>query len=298
MGSYSTSTENYFQREIKASEVLFDKEGCSLWIRKEQQLLKLSASLEIVTTLDSNESFLGEETLGGLIGTRSDHFWNYRNHQGELVAQLPAIAQFPLQTQGGLESGFWVLDFYEKEKKLLLIHYNSSGKLIWSHTVSSGLDLWKKPRLFFDPKKNLLWIGYTVTTSTNIYSPRVELWATHGERLNTYDYPHKGVLQDACLTAQGHFLISRDIPSAPYTAPLFSFIDSWDPLVTVTQIDKSLENDLIPSISCNQDQIWALHSSLFGGENTRLELSDPVKKSKLVLSLKDPAWKIHACSLE
>lgn len=298
LGTFSTDTGLTIREDFSVLETLFDKKKCLLWIKKDNQFLRLTDSLEISTTINGHGSFLGDEMLQGYFWTFSDDLWTYRNQNGEPLANIASISQFPSNARGDEQNGFWVLDFNKAENILTLVHYKLDGSIIWSRTVSNDSHLWHKPKLFFDSSRKLLWIAFTVTTSSNIYSPRVEVWSTNGERLYQHEYSHKGVLQDACLTSQGDFLISRDIPSHPYTAPLLSFIDSFNSLFEVTPLYKSPENDLIPSLSCNLDQVWSLHRSLFGGENSHLDLDSTKKKRKLVLSLKAPAWKIHACSLE
>ncbi|MFM8269385.1 MAG: hypothetical protein ACKN9V_04280, partial [Pseudomonadota bacterium] len=248
--------------------------------------------------LSTSESLLGSEILDNIFISTSEEIWTLRNAQGIPIRQFPALASQPVQLQGNRKSGFWSLQFQKENNFLEVIYFNSRGEVIWSKPVSKNTDLWSQPKLNYISKRDQLWISYTTASIHHAYSPLVELWNSKGEKIKIFPYSDRGVLLDTCKTVNDEFLVSRDIPSSPYTVPLFSFLELLTPDSKPKSIYQAGDNYLISSIQCRPDAIWALQKSVLGSQSTLLVELSPKMEEKNVIVLKEPAWKIHACSLQ
>lgn len=283
---------------ITPKSSLVDPATCTLWVQSENHLLQVLPSFQIKKDIVSSEALLGSETIEGLFISFTDKHWSFRNLEGNIVETFPSLASHPTQLQGTRKAGFWSLDFQEDENRLDLISFNAQGKHRSSWVISDQPELWSEPRLNWVQNTDQLWISYTASSMAHAYSPIVELWNTKGEKLKTLAYSDRGILLDTCTTVNHEFLLARDIPSSPYTVPLFSFLE----LLTSSEKPKSLyqghDNNLISSIQCRSNAIWTLQKSVLGGQSTLLVELSPKMEEKNVLPLKEPAWKIHACSLQ
>ncbi|NBX76809.1 MAG: hypothetical protein EBQ92_09660 [Proteobacteria bacterium] len=283
---------------LDAQTSLVDEKTCALWVQSQGRLFQLQPGISIQKEITTPENLLGSKTKENLFLTFSDKFWTVRDTDGNGVRSFPALANHPVNFEGDSSIGFWSLDFNQEKNNLDLIHFNLDGQRFWSKPVSKNVELWSQPRLNLIPSSDQLWISFTVSSTSHAYSPYVELWNSAGEMKKTFPFPDRGLLLDACTTANESFLISRDIPSSPYTVPLFSFLELLSPSTAPKSIYQAFDNYLISSLQCQPDVIWTLQKSVLGGQTTRLVELSPKMEEKNVLPLKEPAWKIHACSLQ
>ena len=278
-------------------QTVLDPSDCSLWVQSSSSLLKIKSDLTKDFEIGTALNLLGDTVSRNSFLTSEGEKWQIRNEKGIAFSTFPAPAVFPKSLQGDPESGFWVLDLKEKEKLLELVHFDKKGTIHWKQVVSEKSEIWGSPVLRLDSTSQILWIAFTVTSTDHIYSPRVELWSTSGIRLNSFQATHRGVLFDACLQSPGHLVSASDLPSSPYTAPLFSFLDLFDSSFSPKRIHTTNENWLIPSIQCSSSQVWMLKTSLFGGTDHQLVKWSSAQGEKIQFIFKEPAWKIHHCSL-
>lgn len=283
---------------ISAKKSLVDPETCNLWVQSQNRLLQISPNLEIQKEISTPDSLLGAEVLDGIFFSTSHESWTLRDKAGESVRIFPSLISSPETLQGNLKSGFWSLQFLREKNVLEIIHFDSEGQMLWKRPVSTKVELWSDPKLNLLTKQDQLWISYTASSNSHAYSPVVELWTPRGDKLKTFSYSDRGLLLDACTTDDEAFLISRDIPSSPYTIPLFSFLELLTPDTKPKTLYQASDNYLINSLQCRSNVIWALQKSVLGGQNTLLVELSAKMEEKRVLPLKEPAWKIHACSLQ
>ncbi|NBT58236.1 hypothetical protein EBT16_05580 [bacterium] len=295
---YSPNQEVQTLEGISAQSSLVDPKTCHLWVQSQEGLLQIFPSLKVQTKTTSKEKILGSEILEDFFITFSDTSWTVRALSGDPVRSFPSLASQPVGLQGNKQIGFWSLQFDREENHLDLIHFDEFGKLLWSKPVSQSAELWSLPKLILIPALDQIWIGFTASSTTHAYSPMVELWTTNGERVKKYPFSDRGLLLDTCTTPNQDFLLARDIPSSPYTVPLFSFIELLSPSEKPKLLYQAFDNYLISSLQCSSDGFWVLQKSVLGGQKPLLvELSGQMQE-KIVHSLKEPAWKIHACSLQ
>lgn len=276
---------------------IVDPSDCSLWVQTPGSLSKINTQLQKEFPTTTSLALLGDSVTRNSFLSSNGESWQIRNKDGIEFSTFPSPVAFPRSLQGDPENGFWVLDFKEREKLLELVHFDKKGNIHWKKLVSAKTELWGNPVLRFDSSSQELWIAYTVTSADHVYSPRIELWSTSGKHLNTFQSTQRGLLFDACLQSPGQLVSASDLPSSPYTAPLFSFLDLFDFSFSPKRIHTTDENWLIPSIQCSFSQVWMLKTSLFGGTNHQLAEWSLSGGEKIHLIFKEPAWKIHVCSL-
>jgi hypothetical protein len=237
--------------------------------------------------------------MGNSFFTCLNENWTQRNTQGQILNQFHAPIVSPTGLIGNNQEGYWTLDFQEKNKSLKLVHLSSKGQVHWEKTISEKKELWGTPKLHGSKDSSQLWISFSVTSPEHVYSPRVEIWSTSGDKIKTLQFSEKGLLLDSCLIENNTLLVSRDIPSYPYTAPLFTFLEKLDSNLSSQAIYKGPLNDLVPTIHCvDETHLWLVHKSLFDSEASWLGLLVSDSQEEKLLTLKEPAWKMHSCSLE
>lgn len=273
-------------------------DNCHLWIQTGTQLLELSPSLQINTQIDSNDEILGDKLTDGLWLTVNEEIWTLRDKIGRVQSQFPAVTPAPQRLVSFSPDIFWTLDFKKELNSLNLVSFDSTGKLIISRSVSKKAELWTSPFLVAPLGTREIWIGYTAGTPSHSYSPQLERWSESGEMLNKHLFSHRGLFLGMALTPVNSIMIARDIPSDPFTVPLFTFIDEMDHLFDLNPLFSLEDNFIIRSMDSNERSIWTYEKSILGDTNKKIVKRDFFSSQEKVFPIKESAWKIHACSVQ
>jgi len=295
---YTPGKAPLHQANISAETTLLDAASCLLWVQSQNRIQALNPSLHVVHQFESNETLLGDQAQPEGFFTRSKTQWTLRSHEGKPLKTFKAPLEEPRELVGTLNSGFWMLQLDSTESNLNLVHWSPQSALSWKQTLSAGAEIWGEPKLIWDPVRHSLWVGYSSTTPDHPYAPILELWSTHGSRKHQKIFSEKGLFLDGCLLPHGELAIARDLPSAPYTVPLFSVFEQFNPDFLNQPLFQAAQNQLVRSMYCAQGKVWSLQNSMFGGSPTQLTEWRADGSEQILMSQKDPAWKIHACSLQ
>lgn len=298
IGFYSPGKALLHKTNISAETTLLDEASCLLWVQSQNRFQAFDPSLHVVHQFESNETLLGSQAQPEGFFTRSKTHWTLRSREGTPLQTFKAPLEAPQEFAGNLDSGFWMLQLDSSESTLNLVHWSPQSALSWNQTLSAGPEIWGKPKLIWDPLRHSLWVGYSSTTPDHAYAPVLELWSTTGARKHQKIFSEKGLFLDGCLLPNGELAIARDLPSAPYTVPLFSVFEQFAPDFLNQPLFQATQNQLVHSMACSQGKIWSLQSSMFGGSPTQLTEWMADSAEQILMSQKDPAWKIHACSLQ
>lgn len=292
--------ETHYQvlTDIEPKSSLIDPVTCNLWVQSKTELLKLNTQLQVLKRIPSAERILGNTLLEDSFFTIQENQWTQRDREGNPIQNFKSPLSFPIDWVGNTQMGFWTLDFQESQKKLSLVHMNHSGQAIWDKTISEKRDLWGTPQLHWSSDHSWLWVGFTASSPEHAYSPQLDLWLDSGRRLKTLQFSERGLLLGSCLQKDGSIWVARDLPSSPYTAPLYTHLEKVGSDMDYQLLFRAPLNDLIPALQCRDQQVWLTHQSLFQSDPSWLGFFSHPSSEKKLLVLKEPAWKMHACSLE
>jgi len=289
-------TSSVTQHSVQSS--LVDPRTCHLWIQTGQEFLELTPSLKVMKRIESSDRILGYKLKGDLWISLNNGIWDVRTFDGQIQSRLPAPIENPVDLELIDSKDFWTLSFNEQDKRLELVSFNSQGNILSSHLISSKAELWHRPYLLRNPHSEELWVGYTMGTATHAYSPKIERWSLRGKKLNEHLFPHRGLLLGIATSPNNSILLARDIPSSPFTVPLFTFIDEINPFFQFATLFSLEDNYIIRSLDSEDRWIWSYETSILGSTEKRIVKRDFYSGQEKVFTVKDAPWKIHACSLQ
>ncbi len=306
--------ENYvlFQNENKTPVVktgieplswVFDKSACRLWVTSDKGL-KLSSYRR--GYLESEREFSGtlisEIENNQFFSLSSDfkkvHLWN---SEGELVSELSHPGGAYLKRIGRLSSdNFWTLNQGARsgsKQDLWLSRLDEKGQVINELTVETRSELWGASKVILNESTGTLWLGYSMTTPQHTYSPQIKKISSHWTIEDSYQWKDRGLFFDSCLDREGNVWVARDIPTMPYTVPVYSFLEKLlESSVSHSGLDLDT-NLLVDSMTCHEDAIYLAVRSILGGENKQILKwsKDSGKRPETVLRLPDKAQQIWVC---
>ena len=102
---------------------------------------------------------------------------------------------------------------------------------------------------------------------------------------------------DGCLEENGVFLMARDIPTMPFTVPVYSFIERLQKEGDAKPILDLDLNLLVDSMACKPNSLYAAVHSILGGEARQVIKWDKndLKSSEIILNLPGRANKMWVC---
>lgn len=277
---------------------LVDPDTCHLWFQTGNKLMKMGPNLEVIHRIDSTDQILGDKLTTGYWISVNQDIWTLRDKKGHTQSRFPA----PFSAPSGLVSlnpnSFWSLDFKKENNSLRLISFDLGGNVLASYPVSKKAELWSLPFLLTPPGTNELWIGYTAGTMSHSYSPQLERWSTEGKILNKLSFSHRGLFLGMVLTPRNTVIIARDIPSDPFTVPLYTFIDEFNRFFDSNPLFSIEDNYIIRSLDSYDRSLWTYEQSILGSANKKIVKRDFISSQEKIFQIKESAWKIHACSVQ
>lgn len=182
------------------------------------------------------------------------------------------------------------------EKRIWVKTYDQSFLPQKEFEVISSATLWNQPKALLDNSNQLIWVGYTTNSAHFPYSPSLAAFDFTGEKKKNYVWNHKGIFFDLALTPNG-ILMSRDLPSAPFTLPVYSFVDEISPLSPPKPVYEAEMNYLIEHLAVQLNKVWMIARSMHSAQGSRLVVWDKSSsKTEVVASLKEPVKKLFVCN--
>ncbi len=177
----------------------------------------------------------------------------------------------PLQLSRVRSSGgqTWGLFLNADENRIWLRHFDENFQGTKDLAVATPKVIWGNPRFLISPESSNLWVGYSSSGATAPYTPIIKTLNSQGKALHEYSFKEKGLFFDFCLEGDG-VLMARDIPTAPYTVPVYSFLEELSGGGAKKAVYSAATNDFIDSLGCTQHTVWMAQRSIFGSEGSYL----------------------------
>ncbi|MCB0405760.1 MAG: hypothetical protein KDD51_13340, partial [Bdellovibrionales bacterium] len=184
---------------------------------------------------------------------------------GELVADGAVENGNELQRAVYTNGHYWLL--FQKQRRLWLEEWTQELSYLRSVSLVDGRDLWKAPVIL--SASSGLWVGFSVTSNSHAYSPVVARVDTDGKILEFFSWQEKGLLF-ALAVLGADVLISRDVPSSPFTLPVYSHIELLKPNSTPQPYFSAETNWFVDAMAVGQQGLWTAERSIHSGTGSRL----------------------------
>lgn len=249
----------------------FDPQGCRLWVQDGESVALFFPtgtrhSVPLNVTLVSDQIANAIFLLDGTTLIRAD-----ANGVLQERSTDPAFAQ--LKRVVPAACGFWGVQ-REGRGSLTMLEISHSLKLAQKTELAKGHELWAREKLL-PGLDGMVWLGYSITTPSAIYSPRVDLIRPGGDIVATSAFQGKGLFFDACVAPDDRLVVSRDLAgSSEFTVPISSFVDAIDREGRTETLFAADTNQLIDAVACSTQSVFLAQHSILGGGNTRLSRID------------------------
>lgn len=248
-----------------------DEKSCRLWVVTEDGVLASFSPRRSAGIAEEGVDQILSEVEGGYFYTRGrdQRTLEQRTAEGTVAKSWPKPWVKSAQTIVRHGGRAWALS--NDDKKIWLSHLDADLNETKQTVVSENFELWGDTRVYLDAETKSLWVGFTRTTLTHIYSPSVRRFDFEGNALSEYVGKERGLFFDACLDAGRGLLFSRDLPSdSGYTVPLHSFLETLSPDAQVKGEYAAETNYFIDSLGCRPDRVYMLQRSIFGSDGNHL----------------------------
>lgn len=267
----SPNPEQDLQFKADSSAVSIDSKSCQAWMKTEEGLHKVdfrgNSLLNVPFHIEG--IILSHANPKGEFLTATAGQWRVQNSEGQVVLEMPRPTNRALHVTPWQGDSAWYLT-EGKENELILGKIPANGET-QRFSISKGVDLWGNVRVQADSVHKRVWIGYSATTSEHIYSPILELRDWEGNLIFKKEISERALFFDSCLSEDGKLIFSRDLPTMPYTVPLYSYIESLSADGTLERLYTASENQFLDSISCGTgNTVYALQRSIFGSDGQRI----------------------------
>jgi len=283
----------------KISSEGFDSETCSLWTR-EADTGKLSAlAPKAKRELPGVSGEILSDWTGTDFLTRSQDGKSVerRDRDGKVLETVGASwAGEAVRVVSTPDGKRWAL--LSRAEHLVLLHLDEKYGTRKETPIAKSTDFWGTAKILVDTKGRKLWVGYAATRPGLIYSPHVARLDFEGKVEAVYQWKEKGLFFDACLDEEFSILASRDIPSSPYTLPVYSTLESLASDGEIKTRYEAETNYFIDALACQTDRVLMVQRSIFGSDGSYLVNWSrvPGASTQRLLRLPGPARRLYACS--
>jgi hypothetical protein len=280
---------------VDAHSWSLDGEECLLWVAEKDSddLMVLSPNgpssrgkVRRILSKLSNKKFLTLSTKGLL---------QERDENGTVLTERSVSWLTDAESVTATQTGAVVLHRNDDARKLWLSHLNLKSEFMKTSVLSQGRDIWGNSRMEWDPTTQSLWVGYAITSGGHSYTPVVNRLNEEGKIQSTISWKERGLLFDICVEPMGGLLISRDVPTSPFTVPLKSFVEKLPQTGKPEVIYSAPQNEIIDSLSCDPERLYFAQHSLLGGGSSLRVWERETKKIKEITKLRGRARKIFSC---
>ena len=252
-----------------------DSKLCRLWVEDEitRQLWKIDTdgSAEPVTTGARIISDLRDGRWLTLLGTQTIQ---ERDASGLVLNSWKvdwANGVKRIHLLGNAQS--LVLNHIEssnRKSELSVLRFDKEWNKIQTYLVESQAELWGGFDFQVDESRQNLWLGYAKTTPSHVYSPQVGHFDLNGTAKTIKSFNERGLFFGSCLSPEGTYLMARDIPSAQFTVPVYSFLEKF---IAGGQSSTALNletNLLVDALACDSEAVSIASHSILNASKTEL----------------------------
>lgn len=285
---------------VRSKSWALDSSSCRLWLTDEsgKRLRSFVHGVEsesqafegrIVSDVEKHH-FFTKTDLGEI---------QLRSSSGSILSTIEAKnSQFITKIREGASGELWTLNqgkIDTQRDSFWLSQINSVTGTNKNIFIESDIDLWGTTDLVLDDKLGHLWVGYSSATPKHTYSPRVKLFSKDGILKSNYKWEERGLFFGGCLEKSGGFLMARDIPTMPYTVPVYSFLERLIPNNSPKPVMELNLNLLVDSLFCDSENVFMAVHSILGGQERQIlrsskDLSNPPEVIKVLPGRAQKLW--------
>lgn len=290
-------------KDLESKSWALDPNGCRLWVttKSQEPFIQLYQQGQLVKQMKFLGTIVSDFQTGRFFTRPDQGALQQRDSDGEIISELKMIdSSFVKSVIAGSDGDLWTLNQGTqsvRRESLWVSRTKGTGKTTPPILIESDTDLWGGLKLVFDPKERELWVGYSSSSPQHTYTPRVKLFSEDGKLKRSFYWQERGVFFDGCLEKRGSFLMARDIPTMPFTVPVYSFIERLEKEGNANPVIDLDLNLLVDSMACESNNLYAAVHSILGGEARQVIQWDKkdLKSSEIVLNLPGRANKIWVC---
>jgi hypothetical protein len=288
--------------DIEPKSWALDRDRCRLWVttQADTQLFQFDSGKKTAET-----PFLGrivsDFRLNKFVTVEGSKKIHIRNDTGEVLKEIESSDVANLKRWVFLSNDESLALFQSESSKtgdsLWLARLNVEGTEVQRSLVEGSGGLWGNADFFVDEKNNQVWVGYARNTPEHTYSPFVKSFSLSGIKERSFHWNERGLFFDGCLNGRGDFLMVRDIPTMPYTVPVYSFFEKFSSKENPERVLEFDMNLLVDSIACESEAIYFAVHSILGGEARQIMVWSENKKKmpEPILTLPSRSQKIFFC---
>lgn len=288
--------------EIEPRSWAIDKDSCRLWVttKANSHLFQFDKGKKT-----SETPFMGRivSNFSGkkFVTVEGSNKIQFRNEKTEVLQEIENADAANLKKWVFLsnEESFALFQSVNSKTRdsLWLARLNVQGTEVQRFSVEGAHDLWGNSDAFVDENKGRIWVGYARNTPEHSYSPSVKSFSFLGIKEGSFQWGERGLFFDGCLNENGDFFMARDVPTMPYTVPVYSFFEKLSPpKITERVLDFDM-NLLVDSIACESDAIYFAVHSILGGEARQIMIlsKNNNKTPEPILNLPSRPQKMFLC---
>lgn len=284
----------YFQDMEIASDG-FDASLCRVWVSDETRgHLKQFGAAGLVDAVATSVRILSSVTNERFVTTAGSK-WELRDRKGQVLSSKEAgWAGSSEQLELGWERA-WSLNL--EGNHLWLTHLDGAFTETKRTELSKTTEIWGYQKLTYDRAGDALWVGFTHTTATHIYSPTARRLSLEGDQKASFDWKERGLFFSSCLDGN-HWLMARDIPSdSGFTVPVYSFLEKLGADGSKSTYYSGNTNDFIDATVCAPDAVYMIQRSIFGSDGSYLVRWDRTagQLGEQLFRLPGPARALYLC---
>ena len=267
------TSEFKVERSIVPESWGFEAARCRLWVtdKNSHQLLSLLPG-ELTAILKTElQGRILSDSEGGQFFTYNSAVSQIerRGTDGAVLGSFALGDPALLSRVRSLGQVSWGLFLNPDENKIWLRQYDEKFQKTKELPVATAKVIWANPRFLISPESKELWVGYTASGPTAPYTPIIKKMTSEGKAVAEFTFKEKGIFFDFCFEGE-KVLVARDIPTAPYTVPVHSFLEELSPGDLKKSVYSAATNYFIDSVGCTEDSVWMAQRSIFSSDGSYL----------------------------
>ncbi|MCB9254586.1 MAG: hypothetical protein H6617_07885 [Bdellovibrionaceae bacterium] len=275
--AHTTENDDLEIQNVVTPSWAIEKDSCKVWLGKNESV---DASNPDIKTVPFSGKLLSDVENNSVLVSSATSLQRRQLPKGEVLFET--LLERPSALVRGLyhENFYWLL--YQESRRVWLEQRTQDLELEKSIDLVDGRDVWKAPQIL--SAGGFLWIGFSVTSNSHAYSPVVTRLDFTGKIQEFFTWPDKGLLF-ALASLEDRVLASRDIPSAPFTLPVYSHLEELSPGVEPSRFYSAEINWFVDAMATDADGLWTAERSIHSGTGSRLIRQESTNHPKKVWPL-------------
>ncbi|MEZ4751331.1 MAG: hypothetical protein R3B54_12155 [Bdellovibrionota bacterium] len=237
----------------------FERNTCELWTERDGRILDPGGSV----LFEGN--FVSDVNEHSALVLHNSFLENRELLTGSLLATTELNESGALQRAVKAEGRYFLL--FQGPRRLWVERRTKDLELEQSIVIAEGRDLWRVPKIV--SAGNSIWVGFSVTSNSHAYSPVVARLDFGAKIQEFFSWPDKGLLF-ALAPFGKNVLASRDIPTAPFTLPIYTHVEHLAANSPPVRHYSAETNWFVDALAAEAETLWTAERSIHSGTGSRL----------------------------